>query len=195
MGEARLYICPKCGHHWLEFCDSDQYPEYCPECGQLLHDDEIEPHADKVAVEAGQHTYRFNLTLGDWSMDGHGIDVPYSVISSVPLEQVREAHFRIKEVCGVNIEEMFEEKDYLTFFELQILQDLGWKQSFAHPLFDGKMFVEADDVVDLWIFLLKKADPTIQTLEVSEDNMEDIHFGGVDKKGRHIGTVGYGLWP
>ena len=41
--------------------------------------------------------------------------------------------------------------------------------------------MEADDVVALWIFLLKKADPTIKTLEVSEDTVEDIHFSGFNR--------------
>ncbi len=156
MGEARLYICPKCGHHWLEFCDSDQHPEHCPECGQLLHDDEIETQNDQVPMEDKSQMYRFTITLGDWSLDGHYIYVDYNVLSSAPLEQVREAHFHIKEVTGVDIEEIFEDKDYLTFSEIRILRKLGWKRAITPASLGGRMFVEPDDVADLWLFPVEK---------------------------------------
>ena len=35
-GEIRLYHCDYCNHEWLEWCDADEYPEYCPLCGDLL---------------------------------------------------------------------------------------------------------------------------------------------------------------
>lgn len=35
-GEIRSYECPICGHEWLEWCDTDNYPEYCPLCGELI---------------------------------------------------------------------------------------------------------------------------------------------------------------
>ncbi len=34
--DGRLYNCPECGHAWVEFCDSDNYPEYCPCCGKQV---------------------------------------------------------------------------------------------------------------------------------------------------------------
>ncbi len=40
--ELRPYKCLWCGHLWYEDCDASDYPEYCPECGDALKDDESE---------------------------------------------------------------------------------------------------------------------------------------------------------
>lgn len=36
LGDIRLYECPHCSWEWFEFCDADEYPEYCPHCGDHL---------------------------------------------------------------------------------------------------------------------------------------------------------------
>lgn len=48
--------------------------------------------------------YQFKMTIGDWSDDGHGRYEDFVVRSNVPVEQVREAYFRIKDVTGIDIE-------------------------------------------------------------------------------------------
>ena len=31
--ETRHYDCPFCEKPWREYCDGDNYPNYCPDCG------------------------------------------------------------------------------------------------------------------------------------------------------------------
>ena len=39
LGDIRLYRCMHCSWEWFEFCDADEYPEYCPHCGDTLSSD------------------------------------------------------------------------------------------------------------------------------------------------------------
>lgn len=34
--EIREYTCWHCDYEWLEWCHSDDYPNYCPHCGEEL---------------------------------------------------------------------------------------------------------------------------------------------------------------
>ena len=34
--ETRHHDCPFCGKQWREYCDDDNYPNYCPGCGEEL---------------------------------------------------------------------------------------------------------------------------------------------------------------
>ena len=46
--ETRHHDCPFCGKPWREYCDEDNYPNYCPGCGEELR----EPDWDKITKEA-----------------------------------------------------------------------------------------------------------------------------------------------
>ena len=46
------------------------------------------------------------MTIGDWSGDGHGRCEDFCVISNMPIEAIRESHFRIKKATGVDIENL-----------------------------------------------------------------------------------------
>ena len=48
--------------------------------------------------------YQFHLSIGDWSGDGHGRSEDFTVASNAPVEIVREAHYKIPEVTGIDIE-------------------------------------------------------------------------------------------
>lgn len=49
--EYRKYRCPHCAHSWLEDRDATDYPEYCPGCGEPLHQDEPERKTGFVDTE------------------------------------------------------------------------------------------------------------------------------------------------
>ena len=36
--ETRHHDCPFCGKQWREYCEDDNYPNYCPGCGDDLSD-------------------------------------------------------------------------------------------------------------------------------------------------------------
>lgn len=136
--------------------------------------------------------YQFFLPIGDWSDDGHGKCEKFLVASNMPIEQVREAHYRIKEVTGIDIEDVCSEyqDDLLPAETVRILYDLGFR--FSDGEHNGDTKVYADDMVRIWIFLLQKTCPGL-TLEVTPEP-EMLPFYGFDSKRRHIGTVGYGLF-
>ena len=46
--------------------------------------------------------HQFRLTIGDWSGDGHGRSEDFLVISNVPVERVREAHYKIRDATGID---------------------------------------------------------------------------------------------
>ena len=48
--------------------------------------------------------YQFKLPIGDWSSDGHCVCEYYLVSSNRPVEEVREAHYKINEKTGIDIE-------------------------------------------------------------------------------------------
>lgn len=50
--------------------------------------------------------YRFSMTIGDWSHDGHERCEDFIVESKKPVEAVRDAHFNIPAVTGINIEHL-----------------------------------------------------------------------------------------
>ena len=117
--------------------------------------------------------YMYNMTIVDWSDDGHSESVNFVFFSNKPIEDVREAHYRIKEVTGIDIENIC--SDY----------DEDW-------IDDDSMMPSEHELAKLWAFLLNQVDPDL-SIRVLTD-LERIHFHGLDEKRRHIGSVGYGLF-
>lgn len=136
--------------------------------------------------------YQFFLPIGDWSDDGHGKCEKFLVTSNMPIEQVREAHYRIQETTGINIEEVCSEyqEDTLPAETVKTLCDLGF--TFPDGEHTGETKVFTDDMVRIWIFLLQKSCPGL-SLEVTPEP-EMLPFYGFDNKHRHIRPVGYGLF-
>jgi len=134
--------------------------------------------------------YKFYLPVGDWSDDGHGHCEKFLIRSNVPVEQVREAHYRIKDVTGIDIETVCAEyqKDTISREVLEKLKALEIPCEC-----DPDEPVSVDDMAKLWLALLQKADPSMQ-LEILLDGTPMLPFYGDDEKGRHIGQVGYGLF-
>lgn len=152
--------------------------------------------------------YKFRLPIGDWSRDGHNECIDYYVSSNKQIDEVREAHFKIQEITGIEIEEVvgtYDESwiepedvrklidlgfyDYMSKFE-----DYSYIKEHAESLNDDEKDYEVDSeiMVNLWIFLLCKVDPELE-LKLEEPT-EMLPFYGRDEKGRHIGQVGYGLF-
>lgn len=147
----------------------------------------------------------FYLPIGDWSSDGHRECEKITIEANCTIEELREAHFKIKEVSGVNIEEIANEYE-CCWIETEVLlklMDIGLdpqdytdvdvvKEEISKGEFsEVKYFTQPEYMGKLWIDLLNKVDETLEIKEV-EDKIKSISFYGFDEKGRHIGTVGYG---
>ena len=113
--------------------------------------------------------YHFYMPIGDWSGDGHGAVENFLVSSNKPVAEIREAHYKISEATGIDIEKI------CNLYEEDCIQPA------------------AQDMASLWVFLLMKADPSLK-LEIIPQEYATLPFCGCDDKGRHIGGVGYGLF-
>lgn len=137
--------------------------------------------------------YQFHLSIGDWSGDGHGRSEDFTVASNAPVEIVREAHYKIPEVTGIDIEGICSEyeEDEIDPETVQTLKDMGFQ--FENSSGMGEGIVNVPEMARMWIFLLQKADPSLE-LEIKDEDIPNLQFCGADDKGRHIGKVGYGLF-
>lgn len=145
----------------------------------------------------------FLMPIGDWSEDGHRQCEYFKIRSNVPVEQVREAHYKIKDATGINIEEICSEyeENIMTPQEAQALNAIGFDT--AKIIQNSKdmggyvpngIILTPEDMRDIWMFLLQKADPSIRLEAVQEEDIPMLPFYGYDEKDRHIDQVGYGLF-
>lgn len=134
------------------------------------------------------------MTIGDWSGDGHKLNRSYLILSNAPVEIVREAHYRIKDVTGVDIEDICSEyeDDVIDAENVQQLQKIGFP--FEDIAADGTVCMNAREMARLWLFLLQKANPELRLNFGKREEIPTLHFYGYDEKGRHINFVGYGLF-
>lgn len=136
--------------------------------------------------------YKFRMSIGDWSDDGHGKHEDFIIASNVPVEIVREAHFAMKESLGFSIEDFcYEYEDSVIDSKTtKAIMELGFE---FENVGDEEVGTYPEEMARLWIFLLKKVDVNLE-LKIIKDEIPTLHFYGYDKKKRHIGYVGYGLF-
>ena len=142
--------------------------------------------------------YHFKISIGDWSGDYHSVEQNYLVISNKPVEAVREAHFAMESVTGINIEDLCCSYGENTI-DLETtgkLQQMGYE--FSDVVIQDGMdcaVMSPSEMADLWLFLLMKTDPELKLeLQTLPEEIPSLQFHGFDDNGRHIGSVGYGLF-
>jgi hypothetical protein len=141
--------------------------------------------------------YNFNLPIGDWSDDGHGKCDFVFVESNKPVEEVREVHFKIKEVTGIDIHNIANEYDESVIDEDDpVIEYLKSKEELRRNVeeYNGRYYATVDFMSDLWIMLLQDTDPTLKLKKVVAEKIPMLSFFGYDEKKRHIGFVGYGTF-
>jgi hypothetical protein len=136
--------------------------------------------------------YKFRMSIGDWSDDGHGKHKDFIVESNVPVQVVREAHFAMENTLGINIEDICcdYEDSVVSSETTRAIRELGFE---FEDIDNGEAGMYPEEMVRLWIFLLQKVDPDLE-LEIIKDEIPTFHFYGFDSQKRHIGQVGYGLF-
>lgn len=134
--------------------------------------------------------YEFYMTIGDWSDDGHGQKENFLVHSRKPIKTVREAHFRIPEKTGIDIEAICSgyDENQVSPKTLKRINDLGFMNE------PGEAGADAWWMARLWLFLLNKTDETLGLrFACKPDTTPTLHFYGKDEEGRHINSIGYGV--
>ena len=134
--------------------------------------------------------YTFKFAIGDWSNDGHGNCEYFVVQSNKSVEEVREYHYQIKHITGIDIDNMCCKDNVISNDTCNLFIKLGFNFETDLDINDG---IHCDPVlyVKLWIFLLQQVDKTLK-IEIVDIPM--FQFYGFDNKGRHIESSGYGLF-
>lgn len=138
--------------------------------------------------------YYFRIPIGDWSNDGHGKRKDFITASDRPIDQAREAHFKIKELTGIDIESICSEYEdsSITVDLLNELSLYGVNPEMFDLPYKGEVGITEEGMAHIWVSLLNFADPELNIVLLEDLPM--LPFYGFDEKKRHIGHVGYGCF-
>lgn len=147
--------------------------------------------------------YKIKFELGDWSDDGHGKSKIFLVESSVPVEELREIHFKAPNVLGFDIGSICSEyeKNWITkdfYYTLhkviKVEPNEELDENFWEEYEDKYYFEDVDELLWYWLKCLTAIEPTLELKIVDDRTHPSIHFYGFDSLGRHLNTPGYGLF-
>lgn len=140
--------------------------------------------------------HHFRIPIGDWSGDGHSHCDWYDATAAKPIEDVREAYFaarknkKLKKVCPEEFCNQYQDatipKDVW-----QELERLGAPMPVLEDPEDG---IDDDCMAALVVWFINQGDPDIDVRLDPKVTVPMLPFYGFDKKKRHIGFMGYGLF-
>ena len=140
--------------------------------------------------------HKIKIQIGDWSSDGHGHCEDFYALSNKKVEEVREAHFLIKGKTGIDIEKICSEYGETSIdrnhSDFKLIEALSTKMGHNDGV-NEELYFDPEEMAQLWIFLLKKADPGLD-ITLMADDIPTLNFYGYDDKNRHISQVGYGCF-
>lgn len=157
-------------------------------------------------------SYKVKFPVGDWSGDGHRQCEWYICESNKPVEELREIHFKSKEVLGYDIGDIcaYYQQSQLRveivktivervgIEEFQDLIDVCLSEEDSAGIVAGKyddheIHLHVESIINIWVWSLKQIDPTLSLEICSEDDFPSINFYSFDNQDRHLETPGYGV--
>lgn len=145
--------------------------------------------------------YKFKITLGDPSDDGHGKTETYIIQSNRPLEEVRKAYSLACRISGIKFhneicadyEDHSLSKDQIEKFENIGINVIGlmFGNSEYDPDYEDSGWLEMDTYVELLLCFITLYTSELKLIIVS-DELEDFEF--YDDKYGYISHFGYGLF-
>lgn len=150
--------------------------------------------------------YKFELPIGDWSGDGHGKTEVYYIESNQPVEQVRELYFQACDKIGFSLDGSYLQteltpnagyQDYTFSKEtLQALLDFGVKldDNDIDYIIQQESTDGTELLCDIILKFIQTQDESLELKKLNRDEYPQFQFYGYDKKNRHIGYFGYGLF-
>ena len=147
--------------------------------------------------------YIIEFVIGDWSSDGHSQKESYLVKSSVPVQDLREIHFKAEEVLGFDIGDLCSQyhENWISRDRYEYLQDLlKWEvnedidEEYWSDTENRYYIEDIDELLSIWLDCLRYVDPSVILTVCNDTKYPTIHFYGYDKKKRHLNTPGYGLF-
>ena len=144
--------------------------------------------------------HKFKLPIGDWSKDRHSVCEWFIFETNCEIEELREFHFKMvaafplfESLCSEYEEDKI---DHDTF--LDICYFLGEETTRKYWKDSGPFHydITPENFAKFWAACVIKANlsDTIILSMVKEDQIPMLPFYGFDKKNRHIGFMGYGLF-
>lgn len=139
--------------------------------------------------------YRFHLDIGDWSDDGHGKKETFLIESNKTVGACREAYFKAQKKLAERLwpselSAHYEERFMLSDSRVAEIRKLGFNFG-AVVLGDEYEYANAVGMAHYTLWFIKHGNPRINARIVPLDTFA---FYGSDKKGRHIGFIGYGCF-
>lgn len=131
----------------------------------------------------------FRIAVGDYSNDGHGKCEYFTASSDLPIEDVREAYYKAKEI----LPDIICPEEFLNQYEeSEISKDVidALKKAGYTDFNSNNFYVEDMAKYVCWFINIGNFACNVK-LEPDVDDM--LQFYGTDDKGRHIGFFGYGL--
>jgi hypothetical protein len=131
----------------------------------------------------------FTIQIGDWSDDGHGKCETFYATAARPIDIVREAYFTAKkkhpDVCPESFCNDYEDSVVPAEVRDRIAALGGPKI--------GDDF-DPEQMANVVAWFIGLGDPEIDARIEPRETVPTLAFYGNDKKRRHIGFIGYGLF-
>lgn len=147
-------------------------------------------------MHANNQKYRFNLTLGDFWLEGHKRCGNFQVVADKPVEAARAAHVCIQQVTGIDISKIASKNDLIPSDVAAKLTELDYQPGV--PLYQDKHGIHLmgadlmedlpEVLADIWVFLLNQVDPDLHAALVENSVPSLLVFG------RGFKNIGYGLY-
>jgi len=150
--------------------------------------------------------YKFRIPIGDWSDDGHGKYDDHLIESNQPLERVRELYFQACDKIGFSLDGSYKEKNLTPCAEYQdskfsvetldALLNFGVKidEEAVEYIREQESTDGQDLFLDILLAFICTQDETLTLKKIPSEEFPMFQFYGFDKKQRHIGYFGYGLF-
>lgn len=138
---------------------------------------------------------RFRIPIGDWSGDGHGYCNWFIASTPKTIKDVREAYFAAQKLHQKQFhpESFCEdyEDDTVSIEYAASIKELSGVE-LGEP-YDDEVMVTPEAMAEYLVWFINQGDPSVD-VQLEESVDETLHFSGYDKKKRHIGFIGYGLF-
>lgn len=133
--------------------------------------------------------YKFTLTIGDWSGDGHSITDTYTFDSNVPVPEVEAAYKATCERLGTGLHGAYRDAPCQEYEDSRLPQEWITKVGLDiekyiypdHP--DEDPYVSGDELADLFVDFIVTHNPHISLQRVK---LKSFNFGS--------GQIGYGCY-
>lgn len=145
----------------------------------------------------------WKIPIGDWSDDGHGKCNWFTVKSNFTVEQARESYFKAVEKSNLDIADEIA-CDYRNSSVSQKVLELlpefvecldkkGLIEDWNKDEEPEYYVVDAGSMAEIVCLFIQKFTPEFR-YKIIEDTIPMLPFYGFDKKDRHMGFFGYGLF-